>query len=217
MKRGKSGIGLAGGGGGASVLALLYVLGGGASTGWGGGPSEEDIAKATEAAMIGDGAKIAGPDAPDATPWLPPKTQAVVGDFKVEVALVDKMYFAGSPDTFLNLPIQIRNKSKEYKAVYHTWRGTSPGAEGSVAILRDEFDMKGRLLDDKLLKELRIKGYIKTRPIYPKNFVQDRLVFLLPSADSTFFYLELPGKNLGMPTRIRMELELTDAGDSGSR
>jgi len=145
--------------------------------------------------------------------WAPAETPVRQGDVQVQVTAVkvgqvatEDMFGDGrgrSKDSLLSIKLQITNLSETRKVDYRTWGGEALAfREG--ARLSDNFGNSYRLVHFGF--GTRVAGSIESESIYPRQAIQDVIVFEEPIARAEFLYLELPAAHFNGSGMLRIQI-----------
>jgi hypothetical protein len=139
---------------------------------------------------------------PENSKWAPVQIPIKIGsvELKVTEAKIGKVSLTSeftdrvteTPEEYFMIRLKIKNQDLNKKINYRSWSGDFATISGITASLTDEHGNKYRFI--KTPSTFKIKDTDGSDSIYPQKEIQDAVVFEVPVATSTKFFLTLSAK-----------------------
>jgi hypothetical protein len=117
-------------------------------------------------------------------------TEAKIGKVSLTSEFSDRV--TETPEEYFMIRVKIKNRDLNKKINYRSWSGDFATISGITASLTDEHGNKYRFI--KTPSTFKIKDTDGNDSIYPQKEIQDAVVFEVPVATSTKFFLTLSAK-----------------------
>jgi hypothetical protein len=117
-------------------------------------------------------------------------TEAKIGKVSLTSGFSDRV--TETPEEYFMIRVRIKNRDLNKKINYRSWSGDFATISGITASLTDEHGNKYRFV--KTPSTFKIKDTDGSDSIYPQKEIQDAVVFEVPVATSTKFFLTLSAK-----------------------